>query len=238
MINFDFSHDGHFGQERGDGMGMGECPTPAGHAARLTLCIGGPCHRLPRAELGATQTTTDPVRDRRRKVSTPDVHAHAHMPTQPCQFMVLTRSTRGGREPPTPFIKEQPAPRGLGLPLGGPSEFVREAADPPPLLLRARPAPPAPAHHARAPGLWSTLPGPPAPPASPGSSRQGPSRRVGLPTQSSRWSICPHPHAVEATAGPARCHEGSGAPSSLSRGGGGSDGGGRPLRCTAILILP
>ena len=43
---------------------MGVCPTPARHVARPTLCVSGLCHRLPRAGLGATQTTTDPVRDR------------------------------------------------------------------------------------------------------------------------------------------------------------------------------
>ena len=47
------------------------CPTPARHVARPTLCVSGLCHRLPRAGLGATQTTTDPVRDRRLKFPYP-----------------------------------------------------------------------------------------------------------------------------------------------------------------------
>ena len=51
--------------------GMGVCPTPARHVARPTLCVSGLCHRLPRAGLGATQTTTDPVRDRRVKFPYP-----------------------------------------------------------------------------------------------------------------------------------------------------------------------
>ena len=50
---------------------MGVCPTPARHVARPTLCVSGLCHRLPRAGLGATQTTTDPVRDRRVKFPYP-----------------------------------------------------------------------------------------------------------------------------------------------------------------------
>ena len=50
---------------------MGVCPTPARHVARPTLCFSGLCHRLPRAGLGATQTTTDPVRDRRVKFPYP-----------------------------------------------------------------------------------------------------------------------------------------------------------------------
>ena len=50
---------------------MGGCPTPATHVARPTLCVSGLCHRLPRAGLGATQTTTDPVRDRRVKFPYP-----------------------------------------------------------------------------------------------------------------------------------------------------------------------
>ena len=50
---------------------MGVCPTPARHVARPTLCVSGLCHRLPRAGLGATQTTTDPVRDRRMKFPYP-----------------------------------------------------------------------------------------------------------------------------------------------------------------------
>ena len=50
------------GEGQGDGMGV--CPTPARHVARPTLCVSGLCHRLPRTGLGATQTTTDPVRDR------------------------------------------------------------------------------------------------------------------------------------------------------------------------------
>ena len=48
---------------------MGVCPTPARHIARPTTRIGWSCCRLPRAGLGATQTTTDPVRDWRREVS-------------------------------------------------------------------------------------------------------------------------------------------------------------------------
>ena len=57
-------------QQRGwDGMGV--CPTPARHVARPTLCVSGLCHRLLRAGLGATQTTTDPVRDRRVKFPYP-----------------------------------------------------------------------------------------------------------------------------------------------------------------------
>ena len=51
--------------------GMGVCPTPARHVARPTLCVSGLRHRLPRAGLGATQTTTDPVRDRRVKFPYP-----------------------------------------------------------------------------------------------------------------------------------------------------------------------
>ena len=51
--------------------GMGVCPTPARHVTRPTLCVSGLCHRLPRAGLGATQTTTDPVRDRRVKFPYP-----------------------------------------------------------------------------------------------------------------------------------------------------------------------
>jgi len=50
---------------------MGVCPPPARHVARPTLCVSGLCHRLPRAGLGATQTTTDPVRDRRVKFPYP-----------------------------------------------------------------------------------------------------------------------------------------------------------------------
>ena len=48
---------------------MGECPTPSRHAARPTLCVGGPRRRLPCTGLGATQATTDPVRDWRSEVS-------------------------------------------------------------------------------------------------------------------------------------------------------------------------
>ena len=50
---------------------MRVCPTPARHVAGPTLCVSGLCHRLPRAGLGATQTTTDPVRDRRVKFPYP-----------------------------------------------------------------------------------------------------------------------------------------------------------------------
>ena len=53
------------GREGWDGMGV--CPTPARHVTRPTLCVSGLCHKLPRAGLGATQTTTDPVRDWRVK---------------------------------------------------------------------------------------------------------------------------------------------------------------------------
>ena len=58
------------GPKGGGGDGMGVCPTPARHIARPTTRIGWSCRRLPRAGLGATQTTTDPVRDWRREVST------------------------------------------------------------------------------------------------------------------------------------------------------------------------
>ena len=56
---------------RGGWDGMGVCPTPARHVARPTLCVSGLCHRLPRAGLGATQTTTDPIRDWRVKFPYP-----------------------------------------------------------------------------------------------------------------------------------------------------------------------
>ena len=86
--------EGRGGEGRG-GEGRGECPTLDRHAARQTQSLGGPCHRLPRAGLGATQTTTDPVRDRRSEVSTHDAHAHAHMHTQPRHFFVLTGGAGG-----------------------------------------------------------------------------------------------------------------------------------------------
>ena len=83
--------------------GMGVCPPPARHVARPTLCVSGLCHRLPRAGLGATQTTTDPVRDRRVKFPYPHSlgtlvgvtsgasgpHSRTHTHT-PCHSMVLT----------------------------------------------------------------------------------------------------------------------------------------------------
>ena len=53
-----------------------ESPTPARHAARLTPCVGGLCRRLPRAGIGATQTTTGPVRDWRSEVS--NTHTYTH----------------------------------------------------------------------------------------------------------------------------------------------------------------
>ena len=55
----------------GGGVGMGECPTPDRHVAQPTSSVGGLCRRLPCAGLGATQTTADPVRDRRSEVATP-----------------------------------------------------------------------------------------------------------------------------------------------------------------------
>ena len=67
-------HGGSWGEVPGRddrGGGMGVCPTTARHVARPTLCVSGLCHRLPRAGLGATQTTTDPVRDRRVKFPYP-----------------------------------------------------------------------------------------------------------------------------------------------------------------------
>ena len=57
------------GQWGGGWDGMGVCPTPARHIAGPTTRIGWPCRRLPCAGLGATQTTTDPVRDWRSEVS-------------------------------------------------------------------------------------------------------------------------------------------------------------------------
>ena len=38
--------------------------------SQTVLCVGGPCRRLPHNRLGATQTTTDPARDRHSEVST------------------------------------------------------------------------------------------------------------------------------------------------------------------------
>ena len=64
---------------------QGECPTLDRHVAEHTRSGGGPYHRLPRAALRATQTTPDPVRDRRSEVSTHNAHAYAHKHTQPCQ---------------------------------------------------------------------------------------------------------------------------------------------------------